>query len=594
MTPRDLSTLMQQWLVENDCAGVLLTNSDEFLSEYTPPQKQRLRHFCGFTGSVGYAVITQQECVLFVDGRYSVQAKVESAKYVDQILDYFKIDPLDWLTKQPSPSNTLVVDGACFSQSEKSSLLTISKAFSKNIKSLNLADAFSPLKAIEQTSSPAPNSVFSIEGTEYYRSANEKLLAVCDEIKQSGADNVFTFCGQNVCWLLNIRGDAYPYSPEINAAALISAKGEVDLFLAETQLAKTKEILSSYKTPTEINIFSFSSISERIKALPESAIVEVATETTPTLIFEESVAKYRAVRSVDFDALTKLRSRKVSKEIEGIQEAHIYDGAALCQFLYEFEKKYTEPQTEISLADRLEEIRRKNAQLHSLSFPTISSAGPNSAINHYHPQIDLSNRTLEPDDVYLVDSGGQYISGTTDVTRTVVHGTPTEKFKKSYSLVLKAHIALMLQRAPAGTIGFSLDAIARRILWKEGFDFEHGTGHGVGQFLSVHELPYRITKFTGEQKFYPGMVVSNEPGLYFEDEFGIRLENVIYFDPDESWLTPVALTLAPFRTDYLIHDLLDYEEIDWLNSYHARVMKTLTPLLSPEVKDWLKQATAAI
>ncbi|HXL69651.1 MAG TPA: aminopeptidase family protein P, partial [Rhizomicrobium sp.] len=422
-----------------------------------------------------------------------------------------------------------------------------------------------------------------------------KRARVAESLKKSKADAaVITLC-DSVCWLFNIRGKDVPHTPFVVAFAIVHADGSAELFLDEE---KRGPGLAAH-LGDGVHLKPASDFAAALDGLKGKHVL-VDPATAASAIFDRlDHAGAKLIRAADPCQLPK--ACKNPLEIEGTRKAHIRDGAALSRFLCWFAREAPNGAlTEIAAAEALEGFRRATNYLSDLSFDSISGAGANGAIVHYRVTRS-TNRVIANNEMFLIDSGAQYPDGTTDVTRTVIVGKPTVDMKDRFTRVLKGHIALATVRFPEGTIGMQLDSFARRPLWEAGLDYDHGTGHGVGSYLAVHEGPQNISKRPVSQALLPGMICSNEPGYYKTGEYGIRIENLVVVsepkpvpDGERPMMSFETITLAPIDLNLVEPGLLTDGERLWLNAYHARVFETLRPLLDEETGAWLEQATRAI
>jgi Xaa-Pro aminopeptidase len=419
---------------------------------------------------------------------------------------------------------------------------------------------------------------------------------VQETLKREKADAVLLTLLDSIAWLFNIRGGDISHSPLALAFALVPARGKPSLFIdpgkiggnVRGHLKDSVELLAPDELAGRLTVLG--SKGSRVRVDPETAPVRFAQ------ILEAAGAK---IVSGD-DPCILPKAIKNAVEIEGARAAHVRDGAAMVRFLAWLDERAASGKLdEISAAIQLEEFRHETGKLRDLSFDSISAAGPHGAVVHYRPTT-ASNLRLKPRSLYLIDSGAQYADGTTDVTRTVAIGTPNATMRRHYTLVLKGHIAIASARSPKGTRGQDIDPFARRPLWEAGLDFDHGTGHGVGSYLSVHEPPQRISR-TGSVELQPGMILSNEPGLYREGEYGIRLENLVLVTPpapikggSREMLGFETLTLVPFDRRLIDPVLLTRDELAWLNAYHAEVRRKIEKLMKGADRSWLREATARI
>ncbi len=421
-----------------------------------------------------------------------------------------------------------------------------------------------------------------------------KRLRLGDGLKKAGAEAAVITLADSVCWLLNIRGADVPHTPFTLAFAILHDDGGADLFLDP---AKRNPDLMAH-LGNSVQVHAPSQFAGALDAMKGKNVL-VDPSTAASAIFDR-LAKAGANIKQGPDPCQLPKACKNSLEIEGMRKAHIRDGAALARFLAWFESNAAGGElTEIQAAETLEGYRRATGVLSDVSFDTISGAGSNGAIVHYRVTRS-TNRTIRPGEMFLLDSGAQYPDGTTDVTRTIMVGEPSAEMRDRFTRVLKGHIALATARFPDGTIGMQLDSFARRPLWEAGLDYDHGTGHGVGSYLSVHEGPQNISKKPVMQPLKPGMVCSNEPGFYKAGEFGIRIENLIVVTQpqDLGGERPMmgfeTITLAPIDLNLVEPALLTEGERGWLNAYHARVHAVIAPLVEQDVRKWLDRATRAI
>jgi Xaa-Pro aminopeptidase len=422
--------------------------------------------------------------------------------------------------------------------------------------------------------------------------SEKKRQMISAEIQKSGADIALISQLDSIAWLLNIRGGDVPRLPVLLAFATLDSKGEMIIYTDPSKLPDAfaahvgKGVTVQKEDQLEQTLRHLGSQGKRVMADPAMANAWCQLRCQN--------AGARLIAATDPVLIPKAQKNEI--ELAGIRNCHIRDGSAVSRYLAWIDREVTAGKlyNEAELADKLESFRRELTDIHDLSFDTISAAGKNGALCHYN-HMNGTPAMLEMDNLYLVDSGGQYSDGTTDITRTVIIGEPSDEHRKMYTLVLKGHIALARAVFPKGTSGVQLDVLARQFLWQERLDYDHGTGHGVGAFLSVHEGPQRITKSGPQQALLPGMVVSNEPGYYQEDCFGIRCENlVIVIARDDDWLAFETITFAPFDTRLVDTSIMNRGEIDWLNGYHEEVHTKLAPILEGEDLQWLKRSTQRV
>jgi Xaa-Pro aminopeptidase len=425
------------------------------------------------------------------------------------------------------------------------------------------------------------------------QSAAEKRALIAKKLKERGQDAAVISAPDSLAWLLNIRGGDVPRTPFALGYAVIDKEGKVDLFMDPRKLtAEARQHLGN-----EVAVRPKTGFLPALDVLGKAGATVVVDAMTAGVAISDRLKAAGARPAIGEDPCALLKACKNPVEVEGSRAAHRRDGAAVSQFLHWLSIEAPKGQlNEIIAAEKLASFRRRNDLFRDFSFDTISAAGPNGAICHYKV-TEESNRPIPVDWLFLVDSGGQYLDGTTDITRTIAVGKVSAEMKDRFTRVLKGHIALGTTRFPRGTTGSSLDAIARRPLWEIGLDYDHGTGHGVGSYLSVHEGPQRISKMPNRVALEVGMIVSNEPGYYKDGEYGIRIENLVTVVEDKQhpgMLCFETLTLAPIDLEAIDRSLLTADEVAWLNAYHARVRETITPLVDAATAKWLEGATRAI
>jgi Xaa-Pro aminopeptidase len=575
-------------------SGFLVPRADEHQGEYVPPRAERLAWLTGFTGSAGIAIVLAERVALFVDGRYTLQARDQVDPALIEVIHIADKTPQAWLEANISEGMVLGYDPWLHTPD---AVTRYADALSRTRAKLAPV-APNPVDEVWTDQPPPPLGPVRVHDLVYAgRTSKEKRTEIAEALKQAGADCAVLTLPDSIAWLLNIRGSDVKHSPLALCFAILHANAQVELFIDQRKLPP--EVVAHLGDDVIIR-----EPSALIPALAQIGTAEktvrVDPQTAAAAIFhalEEACA--RILRGPDPCLLPKACKNPV--ELDGMRAAHRRDGAALTRFLAWLAREGPRGTVdEIAAARKLESFRAETSALEDLSFDTISGAGPNGAIVHYRVTA-RTNRFLKPGELYLVDSGAQYADGTTDVTRTVAIGTPPAEARRHFTLVLQGHIALARARFPEGTTGAQLDTLARLPLWQAGLDFDHGTGHGVGSFLCVHEGPQRISKGGHEVALKPGMIVSNEPGYYRAGAYGIRIENLMAVTRPE----PIAegerdmmgfetLTLAPIDLNLVELALLAGEERDWLNAYHARVRETLSPLVDDATRAWLAAATRAI
>lgn len=573
--------------------GFLVPHSDEHQDEFLPPSAERLRWLTGFTGSAGAAIVLEDVAVLLVDGRYTLQARAQTDTTLFEVLQTPEAKASKWLTAKLPKGGALGYDP---------SLHTI-KEIERLTESLGKAgirlepQANNPIDLLWQDR-PAPSSSPVVpHGLEFSgRSAAEKIAEVQERLRRDRADAVLLTLLDSVAWLFNIRGADISHSPLALAFALVPARGKPALFIDP---AKVGDNVRGHLREA-VELLPPDALDARLKSLGQKgARVRLDPETTPVR-FKQVLEAAGAKIVAGEDPCILPKAIKTTAEIKGARAAHLRDGAAVSRFLAWLDEYSPSGRVdEISAAMKLEDFRRESGELKDISFDSISAAGPHGAVVHYRPTT-VSNLKLKPRSLYLIDSGGQYADGTTDITRTIAIGTPSAEMRRHYTLVLKGHIAIAAVRFPKGTRGQDIDPFARRPLWEAGLDFDHGTGHGVGSYLSVHEPPQRISRH-GTVELQPGMILSNEPGLYREGEYGIRLENLVLVTPPAAIKGGTremfgfeTLTLVPFDRRLIDPSLLTRDELAWLNAYHAEVRRKIEKLLRGSSRSWLRDATATL
>ena len=570
--------------------GFLVPRADEHQGEYVPARAERLRWLTGFDGSAGLAIVLADRAAIFVDGRYTLQVRDQVDGALFDICHLTESPPHDWLAEQAAAGMTFAFDPWLHTPD---GLKRLRRALEKAGAALSPAPENFVDNAWPDQPSP-PSDPFTAHPLDHAgRSSVDKRQDIGAAIAEEGAAAAILTLPDSIAWLLNIRGADVPRTPFPLAFAIARADGRVRLF---APAGKVDDALLAHMGDG-VSVDKREAFGPAIDALAgEPVIADPAS--APVWVFDRlEAAGAETVRTTDPCQLPKACKNAV--EVAGTQAAHVRDGAALTRFLAWLAAEAPGGAvTEMTAADKLRALRSESNLLRDLSFDTISGAGANGAIVHYRVSEE-TNRRLEPGSLYLVDSGGQYPDGTTDVTRTIAVGTPTAEMRRHYTLVLKGHIALATARFPAGTTGSQLDAFARRPLWDEGLDYDHGTGHGVGSYLSVHEGPQRISKLPSTVALKPGMIVSNEPGFYLEGAYGIRIENLVVVREaetatDRDMLCFETLTLAPLDRALIDVDLLTAAERAWVDAYHARVREEIGPRVDDDTVAWLDRATAAL
>lgn len=567
--------------------GYVVAHTDEHNSEYTPAYAERLSWLTGFDGSAGLGVVLLDKASIYVDGRYvlQVRAQVDGALY--EYCSLKREAEARWISDNASAGARIGFDP--WLHGEAWVTRTAEILGEAGIALVPVAE--NPIDRI-WTDRPAPPAAAAVPHSvtlagEDSASKRQRLAA------DLAADAVVITALDSVAWLLNMRGSDITHMPVALAFAILHKDGRVDLFMDP---AKAGEDLRRH-LGNEVTIQPKAAFEDGLKELSGKRVL-VDKDGTPQAVIQILMdAGAEVVRGVDPCQLPKACKNRA--ELEGARAAHLRDGAALTRFLAWLAAEAPKGGLdELTAAERLHEFRRETGLLRDLSFDSISGAGPNGAIVHYRA-TPATNRPIEPGTLFLIDSGGQYDDGTTDVTRTIAIGPAGAEERDRFTRVLKGHIAIATARFPEGTTGAQLDVLARLPLWQVGLNYDHGTGHGVGSYLSVHEGPQRISP-AGHAPLQPGMIVSNEPGYYKADAYGIRIENLLAVRPAEgldgerAMLEFETLTLAPIDLDLVEPAMLEGTEREWLNAYHARVRTELLPLVDGATATWLATATRAI
>ncbi len=559
--------LLKKQLDNENIDGYIIPKNDEFFSEYSFPN--RLQLISNFSGSAGLAIILKKENLLFVDGRYTLQANIESGKSF-QIFEIPKIMPYE-VIKKFKKKITLGFDPKLFTESNL-------KIYFNNICNLipitnNLIDKIYNLKKNYKK-----KEFYSLSKNITGANTNVKINNLNSILKSKKIDNIFISAPENCAWLLNIRGFDNPNSPVPNCQIILDKDKNIYFFSDINKIKKIKKSIN-YK---KINFFEFKKFSKIISILKGK---NFCIDRNSCSIFNKSIISSKFKILSHLDPCYHLKAIKNSTEIKNMINSHIEDGVALTKFLYWIKKRKNFNLSEIDAEKKLEKFRKKNKNFLFPSFNTIAGSGPNGAIVHYRAN-KKSNRKINKKDIFLCDSGGQYKYGTTDVTRTMCFSKPTKKIKDIFTRVLKGHIAVFKTNLNKINTGDKIDRRARFFLKKANLDYGHGTGHGVGYFLNVHEGPQSISKFNNV-KILPGMIISNEPGYYKKNKFGIRIENLVYVKKIKNKVSFKNLTMAPIDIDLINFKMLTKDEKKYMHNYHLNVYKKTSKFLNSNEKKWL-------
>ena len=582
--------LLRKQLKRRKLDAFLVPRADEYQNEYVPACAERLSWLTGFSGSAGIAIVGIRSAALFVDGRYTLQAPKQVDTRVFDILQMPQNTPQDWIKKHLKKGATIGYDPKLHSIKAIELLKKSADEVGVNLSAQpeNLVDS------IWKNRPAAPRAPVFLHPFKYSGLlAAKKISSIQRLLRKSKTNATVLTLPESIAWLLNIRGQDVPHTPLPLCFAILPAKGKPELFIAPGKLTATvRKALTKDVTLRKPEL-----LSGALAALGKSGgKIQLDTLKASQWFADQLIdAGVEIVHATN--PCLDLKATKNKIEIAGARIAHKRDGVAVCRFLAWLDANAPSVKLdEIMAAKKLEALRKQTGVLKEISFETISGAGANGAIVHYRVS-ESTNAPLEPGSLYLVDSGAQYLDGTTDITRTIAIGTPTKDMRSHFTLVLKGHIGISAARFPKGTRGVDLDPLARASLWNAGLDFDHGTGHGVGSYLSVHEGPQSISK-KSMVTLVPGMILSNEPGYYREGHYGIRIENLELVTPlrkvkggERSMMSFETLTLAPFDRRLIDVSLLTRDELKWLNAYHARVFKELGHELKGKDKAWLKAAT---
>ena len=552
----------------NNIDGYIVPKNDEFFSEYAFPN--RLKTISNFSGSAGLAIILKEKNFLFVDGRYTLQSKIESGNNF-KIIEIPKLLPHDLLRKYKKEL-FLGFDPKLFTNN------SLKRSFKDSCSLIpikqNLIDLINAKKIYDHRK----ETFYILDDKVVGESVNSKINKLILNLKKNKIDNIFISAPENVAWLLNLRGKDNPYSPIPNCQIIVTKNKKIYFFSSKNKIVKIKNQYP-YKN---FNFSDFNEFSSLISKLPGKYF---SIDSSTCSVFNESIIKSKFICKSSVDPCYEMKAIKNQTEIKNMVKTHIYDGAALTKFIYWIKNNKKFNFTEIDAEKKLEKFRKQNINYLYPSFNTIAGSGPNSAIIHYRAN-KLSQRKIKKNDIFLCDSGGQYKYGTTDVTRTLCFNKPPKKIKDIFTRVLKGHIAVANTNLNKKKTGKIIDKSARYYLNKINLDYAHGTGHGVGFFLNVHEGPQAISKYN-EVPLKPGMILSNEPGYYRENEFGIRIENLVYIKKYKNKNLFKNLTLAPIDTDLVNFKLLNKEEKNYLSKYHLEVYSKISKFLDSKEKKWL-------
>ncbi|EDN56141.1 Xaa-Pro aminopeptidase [Vibrio antiquarius] len=582
---------IREWLIQHNINALLVPHEDEYLGEYVPAHNERLHWLTGFTGSAGAAVITKDKAAIFVDGRYTVQVTKQVPGDLFEYRHLIEEPALDWVLDNLPTNASVAIDPRMHS----SAWLDMAQAKLAGKLELNILTN-NPIDELwHDRPAPVVSDVRLMPTEAVGQSSESKRQEIAQLVKKAGADSAVITALDSICWLLNVRGLDVSRLPVLLSHAILHSDSSVEYFLEPARLPADFDA----HVGTGVTVHHPEALQSRLEAMTgKKVLVDPAISNAWfKLVLQNSGASVIAAA----DPCLMPKAAKNSVEIAGMKACHIRDGVAMSKFLcwLDAEVAAGNLHDEATLADKLEAFRSEDPTLMDLSFDTISAAGGNAAMCHYNHENQPEPGKLELNTLYLVDSGGQYLDGTTDITRTIAIGQPSSEMKKQFTLALKGHIGVARARFPKGTRGYQIDTLARQHLWAEGYDYDHGTGHGVGHFLSVHEGPASISKKQIDVPLTEGMVLSNEPGYYRADAFGIRIENLeLVVETPTNGDFPVlsfeSLTRCPIDKRNINVDMLTRPELAWLNDYHQKVWDEISPLVEGDVKEWLRQATLPV
>ncbi len=583
---------IQKLMEKHGVAAYVQPVHDEFLNEYAPACNRRVEWLCGFSGSAGSVAVTKGACALFTDGRYTLQAKNEVDGTLYEQHNSGVLPAEGWLAEVLKAGDVVGYDARLFT---RSMLARMEQGLSA--KGITLKPVANLVDMVWKDRPAQPASPLFIHGAQYAgQDAVEKRAGVAGAIADKGADYALVAAPDAVCWLFNVRARDIENTPLLLTVALVDAHGQAELFVDAARLsAEVKAHLGEHVTITHPN-----ELEARLVAIGKAKQKVLCDPQVVPVWFTQTVQQTGGGVVEGQDPCLLAKACKNAVELQGIRHAHVRDGVAVAKLLCWLEKQVGSREVmELEVCEKLLGLRARHDLFLEPSFNTISGSGPNGAIVHYRA-TEASNRALQAGELFLLDSGGQYPDGTTDITRTVAVVNSSPEQRDRFTRVLKGHISLAMAKFPEGTAGGQLDALARQYLWQADLDYDHGTGHGVGCFLNVHEGPQRISKRGGDAALKPGMVVSNEPGYYKTGAYGIRIENLVAVvethtdSGGKRWLCFDTLTCVPIDRRLVDVNLMTRGEREWLNAYHAWVLTSLGEAMEPDEREWLEQACAAL
>jgi len=579
--------IVQDFLRLKNWDGLIIPRTDEYLNENISPYAERLKWVSNFSGSFGITIILQKTAAIFTDGRYTVQIKSEVDKKLFSIFHIKNFE--EWISKNISQKSIIALDPKVFSQYSIDNLnkIIVKKKISLHYVSQN------PIDLLWKDQPKRPKSKAFLHDDIYAgKNSKDKINKIQKKIKKIKCNYFLITALDSIAWILNLRGSDIDYTPLNLGILLMPKEGKPQLYINLSKITKSV----NKKLSSIVNFINSKEIEKSFNSIPKDSIIGLDKKLTPcwyVCLFNKKNLKVKYIE----DPCILDKSIKNQKELQGAKKANIRDSISIIKFLYSLKKlKIIKKIDEIKASNKLYKLRKNNHLFHSLSFCTISAFGEHAALPHYRV-TEKSNKNFLKNGIYLFDSGAQYYDGTTDLTRTIVLGVPNSEQKDKFTRVLKGHIALAKIKFKRKTRGSEIDYIARQSLQEVNCDYDHGTGHGIGCFLNVHEGPQRIFKSLDKKDAYlePGMILSNEPGFYKEGAYGIRIENLIIVKEDkENKLCFETISHVPIDIDLIDRSLLTYEEKKWLNNYHKKVYDNVAQKMNSKELKWLKKVTLPI
>ncbi|MDZ4738271.1 MAG: aminopeptidase P family protein [Rhodospirillaceae bacterium] len=594
--PAERLAALRAALVSRGLDGFLVPHSDEQQNEYIPPRAERLAWLTGFSGSAGMAIVLMARAAVFVDGRYTLQVRQQADIALFEPRHISDEPPMDWLADHLPQGGKLGYDPWLHTPDQ---LDTLRKAIAPRGGTLVPVE-HNPVDEIWTDQPAAPIAPVVPHPEEFAgRASADKRAEIAAALAKGGATAAIVSDPAAIAWLLNIRGGDVARTPLPLSFAIVHQDARIELYVEPLKLiAATRQHLGN-----AVRIEPVEALGAALDKLGADGEKVLCDRASVSVWIVERLRKAGASVALERDLCALPRAIRNETERAGMRDAHRRDAASMVRFLAWFSGQTPgEALHEVAVAEKLASFRREDPLFRDLSFDTIAGAGPNGAIVHYHATTETS-RHLQSGELFLLDSGAQYLNGTTDVTRTLAIGTPSAEMRDRFTRVLKGHIAIATVRFPQGTSGSQLDTLARAPLWQLGLDYDHGTGHGVGSYLGVHDGPQRISKVPNQVALRPGMVISNEPGYYKTGAYGIRIENlveVVESPPaagvveERKMLGFETLTLVPLDRNLVEPSLLTVAEMAWLDAYHARVREAVTPFVDAETAAWLAEATRSL